>query len=154
MSMCRVFSCCWKRVFAMISAFSWQNSLVFALLHSVFQGQICLGNKPCSFSKKKKVKVAGLCPAFCVLMGCSPPGSSVQGILQARILEWVAIPFSRGSSQSRDWTWGLLHCGQILYHLSHQESPSTLHALTQIHFPVTNPRQLSFPLCSTSVSWC
>ena len=33
------------------------------------------------------------------------PGSSVRGILQARILEWVDIPFSRGSSQSRDWTW-------------------------------------------------
>jgi len=36
----------------------------------------------------------------------SPPGSSVHGILQARILEWVAIPFSRGSSQPRDWNWG------------------------------------------------
>ena len=34
-----------------------------------------------------------------------PPGSSVHGILQARILEWVAIPFSRGSSWLRDWTW-------------------------------------------------
>ena len=37
-------------------------------------------------------------------LGCCPPGSSVIGILQARILEWVAIPFSRGSSQPRDWT--------------------------------------------------
>ena len=35
----------------------------------------------------------------------APPGSSVHGILQARILEWVAIPFSRGSSRARDWTW-------------------------------------------------
>ena len=35
---------------------------------------------------------------------CSSPGSSVPGILQARILEWVAISFSRGSSQFRDWT--------------------------------------------------
>ena len=35
---------------------------------------------------------------------CSPPGSSVHGILQVGILEWVAIPFSRGSSQPRDWT--------------------------------------------------
>ena len=35
-------------------------------------------------------------------MDCSPPGSSVHGILQARILEWVAIPFSRESSQPRD----------------------------------------------------
>ena len=38
-------------------------------------------------------------------MDCSPPGSSVHGILWARTLEWVAIPFSRGSSQSRDQTW-------------------------------------------------
>ena len=38
-------------------------------------------------------------------MDCSPPGSSVLGILQARILEWVAIPFSRKSSQPRDRTW-------------------------------------------------
>ena len=37
-------------------------------------------------------------------MGCSPPGSSIHGILQARILEWAAVPFSRGSSQHRDWT--------------------------------------------------
>ena len=37
-------------------------------------------------------------------MDCSPPGSSVHGILQARILEWVAIPSSRGSSQLRDQT--------------------------------------------------
>ena len=44
------------------------------------------------------------CPTPCDSMGCSPPGSSVQGISQARILEWewVAIPFSRGSSQPRD----------------------------------------------------
>ena len=37
-------------------------------------------------------------------MDCSPPGFSVHGILQARILEWVAFPFFRGSSQPRDWT--------------------------------------------------
>ena len=41
----------------------------------------------------------------CDPMDCSPPGSSVHGILQARILEWVAMPASRASSQSRDRTW-------------------------------------------------
>ena len=41
------------------------------------------------------------CPTLCDTMDCSPPGSSVHGILQARILEWVAIPFSRG--YSRPW---------------------------------------------------
>ena len=50
----------------------------------------------------------------------SLPGSSVHGILQSRILEWVAVPFSRGSSWPRAQTLGLLHCRQILYHLSHQ----------------------------------
>ena len=49
-----------------------------------------------------KVLVAQLCPIFCDPMDCSPPGPSVHGILQARILEWVAIPFSRGSSQPSD----------------------------------------------------
>ena len=44
------------------------------------------------------------CRTFCDPMDCSPPGSSVHGILQARILEWVAMPSSRGSSQARDWT--------------------------------------------------
>ena len=42
------------------------------------------------------------CPTLCDPMDCSPPGSSVYGILQARILEWVAISFSRGFSRPRD----------------------------------------------------
>ena len=46
--------------------------------------------------------VAKLCPALCNPMDYSPPDSSVHGILQARILEWIAIPFSRGSSRPRD----------------------------------------------------
>ena len=45
------------------------------------------------------------CPTLCNPMNCSLAASSVYGILQARILEWIAIPFSRGSSQPRDWTW-------------------------------------------------
>ena len=47
---------------------------------------------------KVKVLLAQSCLTLCVPMDCSPPGSSVHGILQARILEWVAFPFSRGSS--------------------------------------------------------
>ena len=48
-------------------------------------------------------------------MDCSPPGSSVHGILQARILEWVAISFSRGASQPRDQMWDpCLHCRPAL----------------------------------------
>ena len=49
-------------------------------------------------------EVAQSCRTLCDPMDCSPPGSSLQGIFQARILEWVAISFSRGASWSRDWT--------------------------------------------------
>ena len=56
----------------------------------------------CISGPKVKVKVAQSCPALCNPIECSLPGSSVHGILQTRILKWVAIPFSRGSSQHRD----------------------------------------------------
>ena len=71
-----------------------------------------------------------LCFDMCVLthsvcwtlrdpMDCSPADFSASGILQARIPEWVAIPFSRGSSRPRDWThvsWVSCIGRQILYH--------------------------------------
>ena len=53
----------------------------------------------------KESEVAQSCPTLCDSMGCSLPGSSVHGIFQARVLEWVAISFSRGSSQTMDRTW-------------------------------------------------
>ena len=49
------------------------------------------------FQGKVKVKIAQWCPTLCNPMDCILPGSSVQGLLQARILEWVAIPFCRVS---------------------------------------------------------
>ena len=52
----------------------------------------------------EKAKVAQLCLTFSDPMNCSLPGSSVHGILQARLLEWVAVPFSRRSSQPRNKT--------------------------------------------------
>ena len=56
--------------------------------------------------RERKVKVLDtkLNLSLCDPMDCSPPGSSVHGILQVRILEWLAIPFSRGSSWPRDQT--------------------------------------------------
>ena len=70
--------------------------------------------------------------SVCNPMDCSPPGSSVHGILQARILEWVAIPFSRGIFLfffffqgiflTQESKLGLLHFRWILYHLSYQGS--------------------------------
>ena len=53
---------------------------------------------------KVKVLVALSCPALYNPACCSPPGSSVPEFLQVRVLEWVAIPFSRGSSWPRDGT--------------------------------------------------
>ena len=56
-------------------------------------------------------------------MDCSLPCSSVHGIFQAQVLEWVAISFSRGIFPTQGLNLGLPHCGQTLYHLSHQGSP-------------------------------
>ena len=53
-------------------------------------------------SQPKIVLVAQSCWILYDPIDCSPPGSSVHGLLQVRMLEWVAIPFSRGSSQPRD----------------------------------------------------
>ena len=69
------------------------------------------------FTKKKQIHrqtygyqngnvlVAQSCQTLCDPMDCSLPASSVHGILQAKILEWVAMPFSRGSSSPRDRIW-------------------------------------------------
>ena len=64
----------------------------------------------------------------------SPPGSSVHGILQAGILEWVAIPFSKGIFLIQGLNHGLLHCRQILYHLSHQGNLSYFLELPKLDF--------------------
>ena len=69
------------------------------------------------------VLVAQSCPTLCNPMDGSPPGSSVHGILQARILKWIAIPFSRRSSQPRDQTRVSCIAGRFFYCLSHQGSP-------------------------------
>ena len=53
----------------------------------------------------RKVLIAQSCPTLCHPTDCSSPGCSVRGITQARILERIAIPVSRGSSQVRDRTW-------------------------------------------------
>ena len=57
-------------------------------------------------------EIAQSCPTLCDPMDCSLPGSSFHRILQARILEWVAISFSRGSSRPRDRIWVSLIAGR------------------------------------------
>ena len=67
----------------------------FFFLHNVYYTRKML-------NKRWVSEIAQSCPTLCDLMDCMPPGSSVHGILQVRILEWVAIPLARGSSQPRD----------------------------------------------------
>ena len=66
---------------------------------------------------------AQLCPTLCDPVDCSPPGFSVHGILQARILEWVAIFSSRGSSWPWDWTRASCTAGRFFT----TEPPGKLH---------------------------
>ena len=111
-------------VFPLMGKVEWGGDPVYWSLGLYFCFVCCLDEASCtgcywwlgdarsciqvvSFVWKVKVKeseVAQSCPTLCDPVECSPPGSSVHGTLQARILEWVAISFSRGSSQPRDWT--------------------------------------------------
>ena len=69
-----------------------------------------------------KVLVTQSCPTLWDPIDFSLPGSSVHGILRARILEWVDFSFSRGSSWTQGLNLGLLHYRQVLYHLyGHRE---------------------------------
>ena len=76
-----------KELFSIRSEFSF-------FFHSVMPKQL-----------ESESEVTQLCPTLCDPMDCSLSGSSIHGIFQARILEWVAISFSRGSSQPSDRTW-------------------------------------------------
>ena len=84
---------------------------------------------------KGKELVAQLCLTLSDPVDCSPPGSSVHGILQARILEWVAVPFSRGSSQPRDRTWVSHIAGRFFTLWDTREAP--------ILIPVSIPTSIS-----------
>ena len=65
------------------------------------------------------------CLTLCNPMDCSPPGSSVHSIFQARILEWIVIPSFRGSFHPRDWTYISCLGRWILYHWTTWEIPWT-----------------------------
>ena len=70
----------------------------------------------------KEKLVAQSCLTLCNLMDCSPPGSFAHGILQARVVEWVAVSFSKGSSQSRGRTYISRIGKQIFYLLATREA--------------------------------
>ena len=81
-----------------------------------------------------EVKVTQSCPTL-----CDPTDYIVHGILQARILEWVAVPFSRASTQPRVRTQVCPHCRQILYQLSHKGKPKILEWVAYPFFSRSSP---------------
>ena len=98
--------------------------------------------------RRKKVKSLS-CVWLCNPMDCSLSGSSVHGIFQARILEWVAISFSRRCS-SQELNPGFLHCRQTLYPLRHQGSLKVKvewknHSKAQSSPTLCNPIDCSLP---------
>ena len=76
------------------------------------------------YTSVRGVSVTRSCLTLCDPMDCSPPGSSVRGILQARTLEWVAISFSTGSSQPRDRTPVSCTAGRFFTDRATREAPS------------------------------
>ena len=112
---------------------------LYIYIHRLFLGFLshvvhhrALRRVPCAIHEvlivNVNVLVAQSCLTLCDPVDCSPPGSSVRGILQARILEWVVIPFSRRSSQPRDQTWVSCTAGRFCL----SEPPSS-HQLATIY---------------------
>ena len=95
----------WEVSHQWLSAFihRWHTSLLFLPLSTQWHKLVTRAPtiKEVPFWNWKEIEVTQSCPTLCNLMDCSLPGSSVHGIFQARILEWVATSFSRGSSQPR-----------------------------------------------------
>ena len=123
-----LYSCFTWRLFVKVKTMPWSTlrtcpfpNLLFEIyLFTLFwvAGHWGGGEEGKTFFHQVKVLVTQLCLTDCDSMDCSPPGSSVHGILQARIWEWVAISFSRVFFPSRDRT--QVSCiVDSLYHLSH-----------------------------------
>ena len=114
------------------------------------------------------VLVTQSCLTLCNLMDCRPPGSSVHGILQAKILEWGSHSLFQGIFLTQGLNPGLLLCRHIFYHLNHQEPSSQtqlkylfyLRNWTPPHYPMMNHSCLStgIPWIGTQnygdTSWC
>ena len=109
------------------------NSFYLLLVHSHYSNSLLqLTNVYIASMHAESLQ---LCLTVCDPMDHSPTGSSVLGILQVRILEWFAMPSSRGSSGPGGRTGVclcLLHCRQFLYLLSHLGSPKCLYYVVPI----------------------
>ena len=88
------------RVYNVLKAHEWSLTAPVIIMALLFNSFVTLG----SLSLGLHAQLLQSCPTLCGPMDCSPPVFSVHVIFQARILEWAAISFSRGSSWPRDWT--------------------------------------------------
>ena len=108
---------------------------------------------PKSVVLRMKVLDAQSCPTLCDLIDCRLPGSSVHGILQARRLEWVAIPFSRGSSWPRGWTPVSCIAGRFFtIWATNIKAFNLCHHLHKITLAPQGPKQLQVITASLQVS--
>ena len=92
------------------------------------------------------------CPTLCNPMDCIAPGSSVHGIFQARILEWIGTPFSRGSSQTRDWT----QVACIALHLPSEPWGKTyfMHSIISISWSLLKLMSIELVMPSNHLIFC
>ena len=99
----------WFAVRDFVSSLSLKSHYLYSFWTYYLQNIVIFFNLLCILCMRActHAKLLQLCPTLCDPMDCSPPGSSVHGIFQARTLEWVAISSSRGSSQPRDQTTSL-----------------------------------------------
>ena len=113
------FEICWaKKIMAIIFLSLLSRTAELSLL--------CTQNVTFYAQCRKWKSVTQSYPTLCDPMDCSLPGSSVHEILQARILEWVAISFCRGSSQPRDWSWVSCTTGRFFTNWATREAQHRL----------------------------
>ena len=95
-----------------------------------------------------------LCPTLCHRMDCGPPSREVHGFLQARLLEWAAISFSRGSSQLRNQT--RISCIALrFFNAAPPGKPVSLHGLAIKLIPLQTPTfQVVWLLCASGTQTC
>ena len=100
-------SCCFGNLVLCIFSVCLVSIDPFVCILKIARGiQVLVKSNYCArqWNQRKGRKVAQSCPTLCDPMDCSLPGSSVHGIFQAIVLEWIAVSFSRGSSRPRDRT--------------------------------------------------
>ena len=116
-----------------------RRSLVQATIHGVTKRWAWLSdyhyNWPFSPPSTAAAKSLQSCPTLCYPMDSRLPGSNFHGIFKARILEWAAISFSRGSSQPRDRTWVSCIAGRLF----------TIWATREAHANLKNSLKFQFP---------